>query len=178
MKFAIVIFAVTALAIGLIGCKRGHGDAASQSTVVVFPDAGVSIDVGTGWVRNDMSPGLPVCPPTLIGSAGMIRALLFAPSVSDLQKATNAVRSRFDGDSDADKDSYHQESFTADGGLRGQHISYTERTQKDGSTTELRSHSYIVQRQDGRCVTISYLAPAETDSDSVRLMIQKSLKLQ
>ena len=179
MKSTILIFAIIALTVTLVACKRENKDVLPQeSGVVVFPDAGVSIDVGAGWKRIDLSPGLPVCPPTLVGSAGMVRAMLFAPGITDLQSATNAVRSMFDGDSDATKDSYRQEGFTTDSGLHGQHISYSERTEKDGSVTETRSHSFVMQRQDGRCVAISYLATASTDSDAVRQMIQKSLRLQ
>jgi hypothetical protein len=179
MKSTILLVAITTLAIMFIGCKRENTNVMPQeSGVVVFPDAGVSIDVGAGWKRIDISPGLPVCPPTLVGSSGIVRAMLFAPKVSDMQAATNTVRSMFDGDSDTIKDSFHQEDFTADGGLHGQHISYSQRTEKDGNVTETQSYSFIVQRQDGRCVAISYIATASSDSDAIRQMIQKSLKLQ
>ena len=103
--------------------------------------------------------------------------MLFAPGITNLQAATNALRSMFDGNKDAVKDSYQQEDFTTDTGLKGHHVSYSERSEKAG-VTEARSHSYVVQRQDGRCVTISYLTVAGADSDSVRQMIRKSLKLQ
>jgi len=172
MKICNLIFAGLVLAIGLTACKR------ESSEVVLFPDAGVSINVGEGWKRIDISPGPPVCPPTLIGSAGMVRAMLFAPRITDIQAATNAVRSMFDRNSDAVKDSYHQEPFATGSGLHGQHIFYSDQTKKDGSITELRNHNFIVQRADGRCVAISYLATTESDSDSVKQMIEKSLRLQ
>jgi len=179
MKSTILIFAIISLTITLVACNRENKDVLPQeSGVVIFPNAGVSIDAGAGWKRIELSPGLPVCPPTLVGSAGMVRAMLFARGITDPQAATNAVRSMFDGDSDAVKDSYHQEDFTTDSGLKGWQISYSVRSDKNGSVTEARSHSYVVQRKDGRCVAISYLTTAKTDSDAVRQMIQKSLRLQ
>ncbi len=108
----------------------------------------------------------------------MVRAMLFAPTISDMQAATNAVRSMFDGNSDAVRDSFRQETFTADSGLSGQHISYVARTKKDGTVTEIRSNQYIVQRKDGRCIAISHIAITQTDADTVRQIVQKSLKLQ
>jgi hypothetical protein len=179
MKSAILIFAsITLAATIFFGCSRKSADAPTQpSGVVAFLDAGVSIDVGEGWQRIDDNPGLPVCPPTLVGPFGMVRAMLFAPGIADMQAATNALRSRFDSDSDAVKDSYHQEGFTADGGLQGQHVSYIERTTKNGDATEISSHNFIAQRKDGRCVAISYLGSSGADSNTVQ-MIQKSLKLQ
>jgi len=179
MKTTILIVAVIALAIIIVACKRKTADTLPQTAgVVVFPDAGVSLVVGDGWQRIDIGPGLPVCPPTLVGADGIVRAMLFAPGITDLQAATNTVRSMFDGDSGAVKDSYRQEGFTTDSGLQGQHISYSVQTTKNGSTTEARSHRFLVQRQDGRIVAISYIAIGKSDSEAVHQMIQKSLKLQ
>jgi hypothetical protein len=179
MKFSNSIFVIFLLAISLTACKRDGSGAVSQGAGnVLFPDAGVSIDVGDGWKRIDISPGPPVCPPTLVGSAGVVRAMLFAPHVTDMQAATKAVRAMFDHNPDAVKDSYHQEPFTTDSGLHGQHAFYSDRTEKDGNITELRSHNFIVQRADGRCVSISYLATAQSESDALEQMIEKSLRLQ
>ena len=177
-KFTTLIIAFIVLMGAFVACKRENTDVVPQTSgVVVFPDAMVTVDVGQGWQRIDVSPGLPVCPPTLVGPAGMVRAMLFAPSVSGIQTATNVLRKMFDGNSDAVKSSFHQEEFRTDSGLRGQYVSYAVRTEKDGNTTETRSHSFVIERQDGRCVAISYIAPAKMDSDAVCQMIQKSLKL-
>jgi len=62
--------------------------------------------------------------------------------------------------------------------LAGVHLSYTSRSQKDGTATEMRSHNYIVKNKEGRCVAISYLAPARADADSVHQMIRSTMKLQ
>ena len=179
MKTTILIVAVIALAIICVACKRKSADTLPQEAgVVVFPDAGVSLVVGDGWKRIDISAGLPVCPPTLVGSAGLIRATLCAPAISDLQAASNRLRSIFDDNPDAVKDSFQEEGFTTDSGLQGQHISFSAQTTIHGSVTEMRSHNFIVQRQDGRFVAISFITTVRTDSDAVRQMIQKSLKLQ
>jgi hypothetical protein len=178
MKLTTVIFAFIALAGIFVACKRENTGFTSQEPgIVVFPEAGVSLAVGPGWKRIDISAGPPVCPPTLVGEPGIVRAMLFGPTITDMQAATNAVHSMFDGDADAVKDSFHQEAFTTDSGARGQHISYILHTKKNGTLTDARSDRYIVQRKDGRCVAISHIAINETDSEVVHQIVQKSLKL-
>jgi len=179
MKSIVLVFAILAIAVLFLGCKRGSSDISPQkSGVVTFSDAGVSIEVGTGWARVDKKdPGLPICPPVLLGAAGTVNAMLFDPKILDMQAAANVMRLRFDHDGDAIRDSYQQEAFTADGGLCGRHISYSETMEKDGRIEEMRCHIFIVQRQDRRCVIINYITTPSTDSDTVRQTIQKSLKL-
>jgi hypothetical protein len=185
------VFAAIALAIVLVACKRESTQAVAQksdestnavmqeSTVVVFPEGGVSIDVGGGWKRVDIDPGLPVCPPELVGPSGMVRALLFAPFISDMRAATNAVWVRYNKSPGAVKSSFRQENFTSDSGLQGEHVSYhAQQPERDGTVTKLQLHSFIVQRQDGRFITISYITTEQIDSSGVCQMIQKSLKLQ
>jgi hypothetical protein len=181
MKFRIIIvgLALVAVATLLVACKRESKSFTEQSSgTVVFPDAGVALDVGDGWKRVDVSPGPPVCPPTLVGEHGMIRAMLFAPDRSDLEKAASGLRSMFEVNSEAIKDSFRQEEFAAESGLRGLHLSYAQRSQKETEVIETRSHNYIVTNRAGRCVSISYLAPAGRDSDIVHQMVRKSLRLQ
>ena len=85
MKSKVTVLAVVAVAPLLMACKRESKPFTEQSSgVVVFADAGVILDVGNGWKRTDVSPGPPVCPPTLVGEHGMVRAMLFAPDVFDL----------------------------------------------------------------------------------------------
>ena len=146
--------------------------------VVAFQGAGVSLDVGPGWKRIDISPGPPVCPPTLVGEHGIVRAMLFAPDRSDPQKAVSGIRAAFDANDEAIKDSFLQEEFTTEGGLRGLHISYGQRSEKEGRVTETRSHNYIVTNRERRCVSISYIATGASDSEAVHNMIRKSLKVQ
>jgi hypothetical protein len=171
----VTVLAVAAL---LVACKRESKSFIEQSPgVVAFAGAGVSLDVGQGWKRIEMSPGPPICPPTLVGEHGMIRAMLFAPDFSDLQKAAGSLRGRFDANAEAIKDSFRQEEFTAESGLRGLHLGYAQRSEKEGRVTEARSHNYIVTNRESRCVSISYIATAASDSETVHQMIRKSLRL-
>jgi hypothetical protein len=181
MKLTIIFagLALVAVATLLVACKRESKSFTEQSSgAVAFADAGVSLDVGEGWKRIDISPGPPVCPPTLVGEHGMVRAMLFAPDLSDLQKAAGGLRSTFDANAEAVKDSFREQEFAAESGLRGLHVSYAQRSEKEGRVTEMHSHNYIVTNRAGRCVSISYLATAARDSDVVHGMIRKSLRLQ
>jgi len=108
----------------------------------------------------------------------MVRAMLFAQDRSDLQKAASGLRSAFDANAEAVKDSFRQDEFAADSGVRGLHLSYAQRFEKDGHVTEMHSHNYIITNRAGRRLSISYLATAAGDSDTVHQMIRKSLKLQ
>jgi len=177
--FIIAGFALIVVAMLFVACKRENKSFTEQSSgIVVFADAGVSLEVGDGWKRIDVTPGPPICPPTLVGKPGMVRAMLFAPDRSDLQKAANGLRATFDANSEAVKDSFRQEDFATEGGLHGLHVSYTQRAQKDGHVTEMHNHNYIITNRDGRCISISYLATAESDSDAVHQMVHKSLRLK
>src|SRR5436190_11796305 len=98
MKPTVIIIGLALVAVTtlLAGCKRESKSFTEQgSGVVTFADAGVSLDGGEVWKRIDISPGPPVCPPTLVGEHGMVRAMLFAPDRSDIQKATGSLRSAF-----------------------------------------------------------------------------------
>jgi hypothetical protein len=179
LTFIIAGLALVGVAIVLVACKRQSKSFTEQgSGTVVFPDAGVTLNVGDGWKRIDIGPGPPVCPPTLVSGHGMVRAMLFAPERSDLEKAASSLRSMFDGNPEAVRGSFRQGEFAADGGLRGLHVSYVQRSQKEGEVVEMHSHNYIVTNRVGRCVSISYLAPARSDSEVVHQIVRKSLRLQ
>jgi hypothetical protein len=179
LPIIVAVLALVAVTTLLVACKRESKSFTEQSSgVVVFADAGVALDVGDGWKRIDISAGPPVCPPTLVGEHGMVRAMLFAPDRSDLQKAASSLRSMFDGNAEAVRDSFRQEEFAAESGLRGLHVSYVQRSQKEGEVVEMHSHNYIVTNRAARCVSISYIAPARSDSDIVHQMVRKSLRLQ
>jgi hypothetical protein len=177
MNFAMV----TALLVVIVstGCKRESAQAGAEDAgTVVFSDAGVSLDIGPGWQRINMSPGPPVCTPTLVSGAGMIRAMLFAPDRSEVHTAASSLKTAFEANTEAVRDSFRQEDFTTPGGLQGVHLSYTTKSEKDGNVTQIQSHNYIVKNQATRCVSISYIVPLEKDSESVHQMIRKTLSLR
>jgi len=170
---------LVALITFLIGCGRKDASFTEQDPgIVTFADAGVSVEVGNGWQRIDASPSPAVCSPTLVGKPGMLRAMLFPPDRSDIAKASSAIRFAFDGNAEAVKDSFRQEPFSTESGVRGVQLSYAQRTEKDGRVTEMHSHNYVLTNHAGRCVSISYISTAANDSDTVQQLIRKSLKLK
>jgi hypothetical protein len=179
LTIALASLVVVALSTFLVACNRQSTQIIEQgSGVVAFPDAGVSLEVGEGWNRIDISPGPPICPPTLVGKHGIVRATLFAPDRSDLEKAASGVRAVYDADAEAVKVWFREEEFTTDSGLHGLYVASARQYEKEGRVVEARSHDYIVLNRDSRCVSINYIAEAATDSDVVHQMIRKSLRLQ
>jgi hypothetical protein len=181
MKLKIITAGLVLVAVAtfLVACKPESKSSTAQSSgVVAFAGAGVSLDVGQGWQRIDVSPGPPICPPTLVSEHGMVRAMLFAPDRSDLQKAASSLRAMYDANAQSIKDSFRQEEFTTESGLYGLHLSYAQRSERDGRVTETHSHNYVVTNRESRCVSISYIATGTNDSETVHQMIRKSLKLQ
>ena len=179
MKYAILAIAIVAILVFVVACgRKSAGSVTQPSGEVVFPRAGIALVVGDGWQRIDLDAGEPVCPPTLVSSAGMLRGMIFDANRPDPQTAATKLRASFEANPDADKDSFRQEDFSTQSGLAGVHLSYSSRSQKDGKVTEMHSHNYIVKNKEGRCVAISYLAPARADADAVHQMIRGTLKLQ
>ena len=181
MKFTIVIavLALVAVATVLVACRtESKSFTERNSGVVVFADAGVALDVGEGWKRIDNSPGPQVCRPILLGEHGVVRVILFVPDRSDLLKAAGGLRATFDANAEAVRDSFQQEEFATESGLRGLHVWYVQRSEKEGQVIESHWHDYIVTNRAGRCVSVSYRATAADDSDIVHRMVRKSLRLQ
>jgi len=179
MRYAMLAIAFGAVAVLAVACgRRPSGGIPQQPGEVTFARAGISLVVGEGWKRIDLDPGVPVCPPTLVGPDGMIRAMIFDANRPDPQTAATRLRASFESNSGADKTSFKMEDFTTETGLAGVHLSYTARSQKDGTVTEMRSHNYIVKNKEGRCVSISYIVPSPDEADSVHHMVRKTLKLQ
>jgi hypothetical protein len=179
MKLLLLAASVLGLLVIVPACKREPASTpAVASDEVTFPRAGISIVAGKAWQRIDIDPGVPVCPPTLVGGGGMVRAMIFDANRTDPQTAATILRASFESEPGALKDSFQQESFTTESGITGVHLSCTGRSEKHGTVTETRSHNYIIKNRDGRCVSISYIAPGGKESDAVHSMIRKTLKLQ
>ena len=158
--------------------RKGSHATPQNSGVVTFVGSGVSLEPGEGWQRIDIDPGLPVCPPTLVGPGGMVRVMLFEPSCKDLPQAVNSLRAMFDSNTEGTKDSFKPEEFRTETGLTGVRVSYSQRTQTNGTLTFMHSHNFVVTNRAGRCVSVSYLVTGEKDSVSVHQMITKTLKLE
>jgi hypothetical protein len=179
MKYTIQVIGLVSLVFLAGACRpKGTASVVQEPGEVVFSRAGIALTVGEGWQRIDADPGIPVCPPTLVSRAGMVRAMIFDANRPDPQSAATRLRASFEADADSDKTSFRQEEFTTASGLTGVHLSYSSHHQKGGTVTEMRSHNYIVKNKDGRCVAISYIVSAGAESDSVHQMVRKTLRLQ
>src|SRR5262249_18548687 len=143
---------------------------------VVFPRAGIVLTVGPNWKRVDHDPGAPICPPTLIGESSQIRAILFDADRSDPEVAANVISATLQAAPRASKEAFQREEFTGESGLKGIHLWYESRLEKDAPET--RTHNYIFKNREGRCVSVSYIVPSKAESEAVLEMIRKTLKLK
>lgn len=175
MKPAILLSTIIALAIALVACSRESAPVVPQEAgIVLFPDAGISIEVGEGWKRHE-SPAPPICSPMLVGEQGLVQVILLPQWFPNVQTATDSMRSRLM----QLKVPCHQEAFTTGSGLNGQRIFYSSGPVqgKSGNVIEIRNDNFYVQRHDGRVVEVSCIT-FDTNSAPVLQTIQKSLKLQ
>lgn len=179
MKPTILIFGLVAVGVVLVACNRQSTEAMpSSSGAVAFSSSGITLTPGDGWNRIEMAAGPAHCPPTLVGTGGMVQVLVLPTDRSDLQVAVTGLRAAFDANTKAVKDSFKQEKFTTEGGLQGIRVSYSQQSEKDGRVTESRSYNYIVRNLEGRGVGVNYIATAQSDSDAIHQMIRKTLRLK
>ena len=169
MKTTVLIVAAVGLFTIGTGCK--------PSNRVTFKPALVSIDPGAGWRSFDVPAQPPVCSPRLMSSMGMINAVVLDSEESDLKKAADRFQTSFASTGKAIPDSFKQEDFTTDSGLRGIHLSYTGQSAKS-ATPDMRSHSFITQARPGRYVSISYITSPDVESPAVLEAIRKTLRVE
>lgn len=183
MKLVILITTLAALATIGVACKRQEADTTTPSAgAVVFEGSGVSLIPGDDWKqigRSSFAGAAPpgVCLPTLAGKAGLIQVLLLPTDRSDPQTAATGLRTGFDANPKAIKDSFKQESITVQSGAQVIYVTYSQSPEKEGGS-ESRSHNYIVKNREGRGVAINYITMARTDSDTAHKMIRQTLRLQ
>jgi hypothetical protein len=144
---------------------------------VVFQEAGISIETEESWQRIELSPGLPVCPPTLIGPSGMVRGMLFRPEFTEPAGAAEQLRNAHAANSPQLAVTFRQEEFSTEAGLKGIHTSHSQPSESEASPGEVRSHNYIVKNHAGRCAAINYITTSQRDIDSVHQMVRRSLRL-
>ena len=106
----------------------------------------------------------------------MINALLL-PDVTDLKQAADRMQSSFSAHNKSLPDSFKQEDFTTESGLKGIHLSYTAQSGKS-STPDMRSHSFITHNRRGECVSVSYITSPDVESAAVLEAIRKSLRVE
>src|SRR5262245_25960149 len=95
----------------LTGCgKKEFRDAGAG--IVRFADAGVSIDVGAGWLRIDAVPA-GMCSPTLAGKPGLIQAYWARAEFPTIEAVIAQARKGAPGEATEDKE------FRSDAGVQG-----------------------------------------------------------
>jgi len=169
MKTTVMVVAVIGLLAPGTGCK--------PSNRVTFKPALVSIDPGAGWRSMDVPAQPPACSPRLMSPMGMINAVVLDADDIDLKKAADKFQTSFASTGKAIPDSFKQEDFTTESGLRGIHLSYTGQSAKS-TTPDMRSHSFITQARPGRYVSISYITSPDVESGAVLEAIRKTLRVE
>ncbi len=162
----IFVITIACLALVITGCK--------PSNRVTFKPALVSIDVGPGWVVQNVPIRELACTPRLMGKAGMINGLLLEGEISDMKAAADKMQTALLSTSKAAPDSFKQQNFTTDSGQAGIHLSYAAKSDKG----ELRSHNFITNNRRGQFVSISYITSPDVESPEVMAAIQKTLQAE
>ena len=153
---------------------------------IVFGDSGVSLAPGDGWKRcwsngvADASFG-DVCLPVLEEEGVLNGANLSVMSIptdrTTPEKRAARWKSYLFERPEVPRESFTQEEFTTDGGLRGIHISWTT-NEKGPKVLKSRAHLYLFTNRRGCCVCVMYVVDAERDSQQVHEMIKRTLRLQ
>ena len=183
MKLTILLTVLVVVAAVFVACKQQASDVTPPSTgAIVFEGSGVSLTPGDNWKqigRDSFAGATPpgVCLPTLASKAGLIQVLLLPADRSDPQTAAAGLRTAFDTNPKAIKDSFRQESITVQSGAQVIYVTYSQQPDKEGGS-ESRSHNYIVKNRAGRGVAINYITMARSDAEAVHQMIRRTLQVE
>ena len=167
------ITAIATTAIVFYGSMR-----ALPPGAVSFDGSGIALIPGADWQQTDApSSRQLVCPPILKGQepdGGLIKVYATANG-ADVQSGVTYLRSQAEATPGVFQDSFKQEDFASDSGIRGIHFSYEY---SPTGENKIRAHDYLFQNKQGRCVVIFYLTLADKDPDTVHQMIRKTLILE
>jgi hypothetical protein len=173
----VCIVAIATAAIVFYSSKR-----AVPPGAVSFDGSGVVLVPGADWQPTDARSSLRmVCRPVLKGADGSIIKVYAPRDGTDAQSGVALLRSQAAAMPGVWQDSFKQEDFTSDSGIRGIHLSYEcsdPQHPERKVTSKLRTHHYLFHNKAGSCVVIFYLTPADRDSDTVHQMIRKTLILE
>jgi hypothetical protein len=149
---------------------------------VSFDGSGIMLVPGADWQPTDARSSLQmICPPVLKGHDGSILKVYAPRDGTDAQAGVALLRSQAAAMPGLWQDSFKQEDFTSDSGIRGIHLSYDcsdPAHPEHKVASKLRIHHYVFHNKVGRCVVIFHLTPADGDSDTVHQMILKTLILE
>jgi hypothetical protein len=149
---------------------------------VSFDGSGIMLVPGADWQPTDAQSSLQmICRPVLKGPDDSIIKVYAPRDKTDAQSGVALLRSQAAAMPGLWQDSFKQEDFTSDSGIRVIHLSYEcsdPQHPEHKEATKLRIHHYVFPNKVGRCVVIFYLTPAARDSDTVHQMILKTLILE
>lgn len=156
---------------------------------VYFRKPEVSIDPGTGWMREYAVGREPVCDPVLTGIGKMNGAFIRADCVgvgqfTNVTSATGHLHSRIDQEQDLIESSYKEEPFATESGMEGAHICFTRQhvapKPRSGGATLMTptTHYYVFTNAHSRAVVLKYLTVSGTESEEVQRMIRRTLRVE
>jgi len=165
-------------------CEGAHTPPPAITGTVTFDGSGASLSPGEGWYRYEPPTGAGVflrdgtaCGPIIASESGMLSVSLRDKQHSSLESMAARVRAECDSLASADRRSFRREVFVSESGRRGLHVSYVQRSVRDGRTSATRCHHYLVINREGRGVDVAYLTDSVRDSKAAHQMIRKSLSL-
>jgi hypothetical protein len=146
---------------------------------VSFDGSGIMLVPGADWQPTDARSTLQmICRPVLKRLDGSIIKVYAPRDEIDLQSGVALLRSQGAAMPGVWQDSFKQEDFISDSGIRGIHLVYEcsdPRHPEHKMESKLRTHHYVFQNKVGRCVVIFHLTPADGDTGTVHQMILKTL---
>jgi hypothetical protein len=155
---------------------------------VYFQKPEVSIDPGTGWMREYAVGREPVCDPGLTGIGKMNGAFIRAVCVgvgqfTNVPSATGHLHSQIDQEQELIESSYKEEPFATESGMQGAHISFTRQhvapNPRSGGMTLMTptTHYYVFTNAHSRAVVLMYLTVSGSESEEVQRMIRRTLRV-
>jgi len=152
---------------------------------VVFENAGVALVPGDDWQQLKTGPLTEhhdICLPVLEGQ-GKLRGTVIQVYTSpggrtDPEQRAASVHHGVERLTQYVADSFQQEDFTTESGLRGIHLSYELKIEVQETRKKLRNHLYLIQNAQARTIGISFTALPSRDFEPIHQMIRKTLRLE
>jgi hypothetical protein len=154
------------------------GKQAASSGVVSFPDTGVALAPGADWEPTEAPSVRRVALKGQGPFDGSVIKVYVPTDGTDVQSGVALLRSNAEGRPEVSQDSFKQEDFVSESGVRGIHFSYESSDPEHRVARKVRAHDYLFQNKNGRCVVIFYVTYADRDPDTVHQMILKTLTLE
>ena len=180
------LMCVAALVAATTGCKR-HGAASLPAGAIVFENSGVALAPGENWraVREGdlIRPGWgELCLPALEGQGSLAGSLIEVCVVrgerAGVRARADAVRKEIASHPEVLQTSMGEEEFSGENGAKGVHLWYNQKIELPQRKWLAKTHIYLVNNKQGRCVGLCYFTPANRDAAEVHQMIRRTLTVQ